>query len=103
MGRPHDTFQHDVAGALKGPLVLCEQDGADETGDGVLVAEDADDLGVPLALAVEPLDGLVRGAWRNAAAEISCIGVGCLLHERTQVQESTVTAASYTAIGGTTG
>ena len=102
MGRPHDTFQHDVAGALKGPLVLFEQQGADETGDGVLVAEDADDL-VPLALAIQPLDGLVRGAWRNAAAGTSCIGVGCLLHERTQVQESTVTAASYTAIGGKTG
>jgi hypothetical protein len=41
-------------------------------------------------------------AWRIAAVGISCIGVGCLLHERTQVQESTVTAASYTAIGGTT-
>jgi hypothetical protein len=29
-------------------------------GDGVLITEDADDLGVPLALAVEPLDGLVE-------------------------------------------
>jgi hypothetical protein len=29
-------------------------------GDGVLVAEDADDLGVPLAFAIQPVDGLVE-------------------------------------------
>ena len=39
------VFQRHVYGALHGPLVvLFEQDGAHEAGDGVLVGEDADDL-----------------------------------------------------------
>ena len=49
-------FQRHVACALDGPfIVLFEQDGADEAGDGGLVREDADDLGAPLDLAVEAL------------------------------------------------
>lgn len=40
---------------MDGPfVVLLEQDGADEPGDGGLVGEDADDLGSSLDLAVEP-------------------------------------------------
>ena len=54
-----DGFQGHVAGALHSPLVvLFEQDGADESDDGVLVGEDADDLGSAFDLAVEPLEGV---------------------------------------------
>jgi len=46
---------------LDGPLVvLLEEDGADEAGDGCLVGEDADDLGAALDLAVEPLERVRR-------------------------------------------
>jgi hypothetical protein len=42
-----------VAGALDGPfIVLFEQQRANETDDGVVVGEDADDVGSPLDLAV---------------------------------------------------
>jgi hypothetical protein len=42
-----DGFQRHVASALHRPfVVLFEQDGADETDDGVLVGEDADHLPV---------------------------------------------------------
>ena len=52
-----NAFQSDVAGALDGPfIVLLEQDGADEAGDGGLVGEDADDFGAPLDLAVQSLE-----------------------------------------------
>jgi hypothetical protein len=51
-----DAFQGGVVGALNGPLVvLFEQDGTDEPGDGRFVGEDADDLGPALDLAVEAL------------------------------------------------
>jgi hypothetical protein len=51
------VFQRHVAGALDGPfVVLFEQDRADEAGDGVLIGEDADNLGPPLDLAIEALD-----------------------------------------------
>jgi hypothetical protein len=51
------AFQADVAGALDGPLVvLFEQDGTDEAGDGGLVGEDADDLGASLDLAVQAFE-----------------------------------------------
>ncbi|CCD89652.1 Conserved hypothetical protein; putative insertion sequence transposase protein [Bradyrhizobium sp. ORS 285] len=39
-------------------MVLFEQDGADETDDGVFVWEDADDLCAALDLAILPLDGM---------------------------------------------
>lgn len=39
-----DGFQRHVAGTLDGPfVVLLEQDCPDETDDGVLIGEDADD------------------------------------------------------------
>jgi len=42
---------------LKLPLVvLLEQDGTDEADDGVLVGEDADDVGAALDLLVQPLE-----------------------------------------------
>ena len=57
IARRCDGFQRDVAGSLDGPLVvLLEGDGPDETDDGVLVGEDADDVG----------DQVVDGARRDA-------------------------------------
>jgi hypothetical protein len=52
-----DGFQGHVAGALDGPLVvLFEEDGTDEANDGLVVGEDADDLGAALDLTVDALD-----------------------------------------------
>ena len=69
-----DAFRRDVTSTLDSPfVVLLEQDGADEAGDGFLVGEDADDIGAPLDLADQPLDGvggvqlgamLRRARWR---------------------------------------
>src|SRR5687768_261609 len=42
-------FQGHVTGALDSPLVgLLEQERADKASDGILVREDADDIGAPL-------------------------------------------------------
>lgn len=43
-------------GVVHTHVVLFEQDGADEAGDGGFVGEDADDLGTPLDLAVEAFE-----------------------------------------------
>ena len=52
-----DGFQGHVAGPLHGPLiVLFEEDGTDEPDDGLVIGEDADDLGAALDLAVDVLD-----------------------------------------------
>ena len=52
-----NALQRHVAGSLDGPfVVLFQQQGADETDDGVVVGEDADHVGAPLDLAVEALD-----------------------------------------------
>ena len=57
MGR---LFPGSCSGALDCPFViLLDQDGSDETDDGFLVGEDADDVGAAFDLAVEALDGLV--------------------------------------------
>lgn len=54
-------FQSHILGALDGPLiVLLKQQRADESGDGILVGQDADDLGAPFDLAIETLDGVCR-------------------------------------------
>ena len=56
MAERDDGFQAHVAGALNGPFViLLQEQGADQAGDGGLVGEDADDLAASLDLAVEPL------------------------------------------------
>jgi hypothetical protein len=67
-----DAFQRHVAGALDGPfVVLFEQHGADEADDGVLVREDADDVGAPLDLAVEALDRVGEcAAWPDASGKV---------------------------------
>lgn len=52
-----NAFQCHVAAPLDGPLVvLLEQQGADETRDGILIGEDADDPGAPLYLAVQTFE-----------------------------------------------
>src|SRR5690606_25537556 len=52
-----DAFQRHVAGTLNGPfIVLFEQQGSDETHDGVVIREDADDIGAPLDLPVKAFD-----------------------------------------------
>ena len=57
-----DGFQGHVAGALDGPfIVLFQQDGPDEAGDGGLVGEYADHIGATLDLAVQSFDRV--GAW----------------------------------------
>ena len=40
-------------------LVLLQQDGADQAGDGLAVGEHLDHIGAALDLPVEPLDGVV--------------------------------------------
>ena len=52
-----DGFQAHVACALHGPfIILFEQQGADETNDGSLVGEDADNVAATLDLAVEAFE-----------------------------------------------
>src|SRR5215469_3233031 len=54
-------FQRHVAGALNWPfIVLLEQDRTDETCDGLIIGEDADDIGAALDLAVQPFDRVCR-------------------------------------------
>ena len=56
-----DRFQGHVAGALNRPfVVLLKQDRPDQPDDGVLVGEDAHDIGAPFDLAVEALDRIGR-------------------------------------------
>ena len=52
-----DGFQCHVAGSLDGPfIVLFEEQGTDQSDDGVVVGKDADDLCPPLDLAIQALD-----------------------------------------------
>ena len=54
IGDRSEGLKGHVAGALDGPLVvLLEQDRANQSGDGGLVGEDADDFGASLDFAVE--------------------------------------------------
>ena len=54
-----DGLKGHVSGPLDGPfVVLFKQQCADEADDGAIVGEDADDLGAPLDLAIESLDGI---------------------------------------------
>jgi hypothetical protein len=69
-----DGFQHHLARALHSPfIVLLEQDCADQTGDGGLVGEDADDVcgSLDLAQAADP----VRQE-RIGVSEILTRGIG---------------------------
>jgi hypothetical protein len=68
-----DGLKDHAAGSLNGPfVVLFEKECAHETDDGVVVWEDANDVGAAVDLAVETLDGICRTAWSNAAWGRSC-------------------------------
>jgi len=70
-----DGFQGPVAGALYRPLiVLLQQDGTDEPNDGLVVGEDADDLGATLDLAVDTLDRIRRVQFRAVRRREAHIG-----------------------------
>ena len=59
MARRIALFQCHVSRPLNGPfVVLLQQDGTDETGDGVLVGKDPDDVGSPLDLSDGAFDGI---------------------------------------------
>src|SRR6266853_1247162 len=61
-------FQGHVAGALDGPLiVLFKEDGTDGSDDGLVIGEDANDLGAALDLAVHALDR-VRNRYEDRGA-----------------------------------
>lgn len=64
-----------ASGAVDDPLViLFEQRCADEADGGVVVGEDADDLGAALELAVEALDGFCN-RYEGSGASLSAAGI----------------------------
>jgi hypothetical protein len=82
-----DGFQRHVASPLDRPLVvLLEQDGAHQAGDGVLVGEDADHFGSPLDLAVEAFERIGRvqfGPMRSGEAHVGQhVGLGLIEEDR---------------------
>ena len=60
-----EDVEAEVAAAFGPFVVLLGQHGADQADEGVAVGEDADDVGAPADLPVEPLGGVV--ATRSAA------------------------------------
>jgi hypothetical protein len=76
-------YKCHIASALHGPfIVLFEQDGADETHDGVLVGEDTHDICASLDLAVEALD------------RIGAVQLGPVLGREAHVREDVASASS---------
>ena len=64
-----------MTGVLDGPFVILLQEyGADESGDGLVVGEDADDVGAPLDLAVEALDR-VGNRYEVIGARVPAVGL----------------------------
>ena len=60
-------FGQVAAFAVLPLLVLLEQDGSDQAGDGLPVGEDLDNVGAALDLTVELLDGVAAaGSWPGA-------------------------------------
>lgn len=58
-------FQRHMPGALDGSLVvLLDQQGTDQSDDGVVVRKDANDLGAPLDVVVEAFDRACRTKFR---------------------------------------
>ena len=52
-----DGFQRHVSGVLGcPPIILLQQQGADEPDDGVVVGKDTDDIGAAFDLAIEPFE-----------------------------------------------
>jgi hypothetical protein len=82
-----------MTGALDGPFVIpFEQDRADEVDDGIFVGEDADHLGPPLGLAVEPLDRVGR-------VRLDAMLGGKVMQAITSVLASSRTEASFGSLG----
>ena len=87
--------------ALDGPfIVLLEQDRADQAGDGILIGEDANDVGAPLDLAVEPLQRIggvdlrpVIPRFREGRL------LGKLINARTSASALSISAASFANLG----
>jgi len=96
-----DRFQGHVAGALDGPfIVLLEQDGADQAGDGVLIGEDADDLGAPLDLAVEPFQRIGAVDFQPVVPRFrEGRLLGKLIKASTSASASSIRAASLATLG----
>jgi hypothetical protein len=103
---PSGVFHHWAAfsmpaGSLHRPfIVLLEEDRTDKAGDGVLVGEDADDLGAALDLAVEPLQRIggmdlrpVIPRFREGRL------LGKLMKARTSASASSIRAASFASLG----
>jgi hypothetical protein len=87
-----DGFQRHVAGALHGPfIVLLEQDGADQTGAGSLVREDADNVDAPLDLAIE--------AFQRIGAMDRRWSLGKLMKASTSGSASSISPASFATFG----
>ena len=61
IAQSREAFHRHVSGKLHSPrIVLCEQDGPNESGHGSLIREDSDDLCTALDLANETLDRVGR-------------------------------------------
>ena len=88
-----DGFQCHVAGPLDRPfIILLEQDGAGQAGNGVLIGEDADDLGAALDLAVQPFQRIGR-------VDLGPGSLGKLIKASTSVSASSIWAASLATLG----
>lgn len=83
----NDGFQAQVAGSLDGPFVILfkEQD-ADQTDDGGLAGEDADDLAASFDLIVEPLQ------------RVGGVELGAVLSGKTHAGEDIGLAPSMRAV-----
>ena len=80
--------------ALDGPLiVLFKQNCADEADNGLVVREDADDFGTPLALAIEALNGICRMQFG------AMLLGGKVMQVRTSASASSIMAASFGTLG----
>ena len=88
-----DGFQRHVAGALDCPfIILFQQDGPGEPDDGLVVGEDADDLGAALDLAVDALDRIGR-------VQLRAMRRRKLMSARTSLSASSINSASFLTLG----
>ena len=96
-----DGFQGHVAGALHRPfIVLLEQDGADQAGDGVLVGEDADDIGAALDLAIEAFQRIgAVDLWSVVPRFREGRLLGKLMKARTSASAWSIRRASFATLG----
>ena len=86
-------FPVSCSGPLDRPfIVLLEQDGADQAGDGVLIGEDADNFGAALDLTVQPFQRIGR-------VDLGPVVFGKLIKASTSVSASSIRAASLATLG----